>query len=166
MHGTGDSHHVVRIDAQPAYNPRFPEPEHHEVTLRILLADDERAIAITLADDLKRAGHQVRVASDGGEARDALMQETFDVLVTDIRMPVVSGVELLETLKSRGVDTEVIIITGYGTIDSAVDAIRKGGLRLHPQALRQRRHPRRAPQDRGDPPTARRERRAARNPGA
>jgi DNA-binding NtrC family response regulator len=102
------------------------EPEPHEATLRILLADDERAIAITLADDLKRAGHQVRVASDGGEARAALAHESFDVLVTDIRMPVVSGVELLEDLKSRGADTEVIIITGYGTIDSAVDAIRKG----------------------------------------
>jgi len=126
MHGGGDSHHVVRIDARPAYNPRFPQLEPHEATLRILLADDERAIAITLADDLKRAGHDVRVASDGGEARDALAQESFDVLVTDIRMPVVSGVELLEAVKARGADTEVIIITGYGTIDSAVDAIRKG----------------------------------------
>ncbi len=94
--------------------------------MRILLADDERAIAITLADDLKRAGHQVTVASDGAEARQALHKTSFDVLVTDIRMPQVSGVELLEELKRSDAPTEVIIITGYGTIESAVDAIKKG----------------------------------------
>ena len=94
--------------------------------MKILLADDERAIAITLADDLKREGHTVRVANDGGEARAALAEDTFDALVTDIRMPVVSGIELLEDIRARDLDTEVIIITGYGTIDSAVDAIKKG----------------------------------------
>ena len=94
--------------------------------LRILLADDERAIAITLADDLKRAGHQVTVASDGAEARQALQKGAFDVLVTDIRMPQVSGVELLEELKRSEAPTEVVIITGYGTIESAVEAMKKG----------------------------------------
>ncbi|MFV1958401.1 MAG: sigma-54-dependent transcriptional regulator [Planctomycetota bacterium] len=94
--------------------------------MRILLADDERAIAITLADDLKRAGHEVTVASDGGEARDALRREAYDVLVSDIRMPVVTGLELLEEVKKSGRATEVVIITGYGTIESAVAAIKKG----------------------------------------
>ncbi len=94
--------------------------------MRILLADDERAIAITLADDLARAGHQVKVVSDGGQARQALRTAEYDVLVTDIRMPQANGVELLEEVKSSGKDTEVVIITGYGTIESAVDAIKKG----------------------------------------
>jgi two-component system response regulator AtoC len=94
--------------------------------LRILLADDERAIAITLADDLRRAGHEVRVASDGTAAQQALAEETFDVLVTDVRMPGVTGDQLLEEVKARRPETEVIIITGFGNIESAVHAIKKG----------------------------------------
>jgi two-component system response regulator HydG len=94
--------------------------------MKVLLADDERAIAVTLADDLKRAGHRVRVAADGAEARKALGEEAFDVLVTDIKMPHVTGIELLALAKQASPQTEVIIITGYGTIESAVDAIKKG----------------------------------------
>jgi two-component system response regulator HydG len=94
--------------------------------MRVLLADDERAIAVTLADDLRRAGHKVRVANDGGEARRALGEERFDVLVTDIRMPQATGIDLLREGKAKDPDLEVVIITGYGTIESAVDAIKKG----------------------------------------
>jgi DNA-binding NtrC family response regulator len=94
--------------------------------VRVLLADDERAIAITLADDLRRAGLEVETAGDGLEAKAAYEQSQFDVVVTDLNMPGLSGMELLEAVKSSGTATEVIIITGYGTIDSAVDAMRKG----------------------------------------
>jgi two-component system response regulator HydG len=94
--------------------------------VRILLADDERAIAVTLADDLSRAGHEVQVASDGTQALAALRSRGFDVLVTDIRMPGVTGIDLLDHVKQHSPDTEVVIITGYGTIESAVDAIKKG----------------------------------------
>ncbi len=94
--------------------------------MRILLADDERAIAITLRDDLERAGHKVTVARDGTEARAAFTEQPFDVLITDIRMPGASGIELLGEVKKVRPDTEVVIITGYGTIESAVDATRKG----------------------------------------
>ena len=94
--------------------------------MRILLADDERAIAITLRDDLERAGHRVTVARDGNEARAALAGQTYDVLVTDIRMPGASGIELLQEVKKSRPETEVVIITGFGTIESAVDATKKG----------------------------------------
>jgi len=94
--------------------------------VRVLLADDERSIAITLADDLKRAGHKVRVVNDGTAANAALLEEHFDVLVTDIQMPGMNGIQLLEALKQKSPTTEVVIITGYATIESAVDAIRKG----------------------------------------
>ena len=94
--------------------------------MRILIADDERAIAITLRDDLERAGHKVAIARDGAEARAMLSETPFDVLVTDIRMPGASGIELLEEVKRTRPETEVVIITGYGTIESAVDATRKG----------------------------------------
>ena len=94
--------------------------------MRVLLADDERAIAITLADDLRRSGYQVVVANDGDEARKALAGGRFDVVVTDIKMPGATGMELLEEIKNGRHDTEVILVTGYGTVENAVDAMRKG----------------------------------------
>ena len=94
--------------------------------MRILLADDERAIAITLRDDLERCGHKVTLARDGHEAKALLAEQTFDVLVTDIKMPGPSGIELLQEVKRSRPETEVVIITGYGTIESAVDATKKG----------------------------------------
>jgi len=94
--------------------------------VRVLLADDERAIAITLADDLRREGIQVETASDGTEAKALFEAGDFDVVVTDLNMPGLSGLELLESIKAGEKRAEVIIITGYGTIDSAVDAMRMG----------------------------------------
>ena len=92
----------------------------------MLLADDERTIAITLADDLKRVGHVVDVVGDGEAALKAFGAHGYDVVITDMNMPGLSGVEVLEHVKGSGAESEVIIITGYGTIDSAVDAMRKG----------------------------------------
>jgi two-component system response regulator HydG len=94
--------------------------------VRILLADDERAIAVTLRDDLERAGHRVVVAKDGDEARGALAEREFDVVVTDMKMPGATGIQILEQVKRTRPETEVVIITGYGTIESAVDATKKG----------------------------------------
>ncbi|MDA1195747.1 MAG: sigma-54 dependent transcriptional regulator [Planctomycetota bacterium] len=94
--------------------------------MRVLLADDERAIAITLADDLRRAGYEVQAASDGPEALARYEAGSFDAVITDLNMPGMSGMELLERVRRSEVPAEVIIITGYGTIDSAVDAMRKG----------------------------------------
>jgi two-component system response regulator HydG len=94
--------------------------------LRVLLADDERTIAITLADDLKRVGHDVDVVGDGEAARTRFDAHNYDVVITDMNMPGLTGVQILEHVKESGREAEVIIITGYGTIDSAVDAMRKG----------------------------------------
>jgi DNA-binding NtrC family response regulator len=94
--------------------------------VRILIADDERTIAVTLRDDLERAGHHVTLAKDGNEARGILHEQTFDVVITDIRMPGASGIDLLKEVKRSRPETEVIIVTGYGTIESAVDATKRG----------------------------------------
>ncbi len=94
--------------------------------MRVLLADDERAIAITLADDLRRAGYEVETASDGNEAVASYDAGRFDAVITDLNMPGRTGLQLLEHVKASERSSEVIIITGYGTIDSAVDAMRKG----------------------------------------
>jgi len=92
----------------------------------VLLADDERSIAVTLRDDLEEAGHEVTVVPDGKEAHEKLRERRFDLLITDIRMPGMDGISLLKAAKDLDGSMEVIVITGHGTIESAVEAIRHG----------------------------------------
>ncbi|MEE8104933.1 MAG: sigma-54 dependent transcriptional regulator [Planctomycetota bacterium] len=92
----------------------------------ILLADDERTIAVTLRDDLEAAGHKVVVVADGLKALDTLKSRRFDVVVTDIRMPGMDGISLLKEAKAIEPAPEVIVITGHGTLETAVEAIRLG----------------------------------------
>ncbi len=94
--------------------------------MNVLLADDERTIAITLRDELTDAGHDVTVANDGNEAAQLLGKQRFEVLITDIRMPGLDGIELLRRAKAQDPSMEVIVITGQATIETAVEAIRHG----------------------------------------
>jgi len=92
----------------------------------VLLADDERSIAITLRDDLEEAGHNVTVVADGRKAYEELRSRRFDLLITDIRMPGLDGISLLEQAKATDPTLDVIMITGHATIETAVKAIRYG----------------------------------------
>jgi DNA-binding NtrC family response regulator len=94
--------------------------------MNILLADDEKSIAITLRDDLEEAGYAVTVVGNGKDALAQLQKGKFDLLITDIRMPGMDGIELLKNAKSINASIEVIVITGHGTIETAVEAIRHG----------------------------------------
>jgi len=94
--------------------------------MSVLLADDEKTIQITLRDALEEAGHAVVVAADGIEARRAIEERGFDAVVTDLKMPGMPGMEVLRLVKARSPDTEVIVMTGYGTVESAVDAMKAG----------------------------------------
>ena len=79
-------------------------PSH---AMNVLLVDDEKTIAITLRDALEEAGHDVVVAADGLEARRHLEERNFDVVVTDLKMPGMPGMEVLRLTKERTPDTEV-----------------------------------------------------------
>ncbi|MDR1613070.1 MAG: sigma-54 dependent transcriptional regulator [Planctomycetota bacterium] len=92
--------------------------------MKILLADDEALLRITLRDDLEEAGHQVTLASDGEEARALLASRKFDCAVTDIRMPGADGLAVLRAARKAGADA--VIITGHGSIGLAVAAMREG----------------------------------------
>jgi DNA-binding NtrC family response regulator len=94
--------------------------------MSILLADDEKTIRITLRDALDEAGHTVVAVADGIEARRAIEERNFDVVLTDLKMPGMPGMEVLRLVKGRSPDTEVIVMTGYGTVESAVDAMKAG----------------------------------------
>jgi DNA-binding NtrC family response regulator len=92
---------------------------------RILVVDDESSIRKTLKDILEFEKHQVEVASNGQEALDFVADEDFDVVLLDIKMPEMDGIEVLERI-TKLKDVPVVMISGHGTIETAVEAIRKG----------------------------------------
>ena len=95
---------------------------------RLLVVDDERAAAQTLAALFRRSGYETRTAHDGAEALAALEQAPADVVVTDLRMPEMDGMELLAAIRTRWPDVAVLVITAHGSVQTAVDAMRHGAL--------------------------------------
>lgn len=94
--------------------------------MRLLLVDDEKSIRLTLGDDLEDAGFEVVTASEGETAKEKLMNEHFDCLITDLKLPGVGGMKLLKIGREYNSDLAVIVITGYGTVESAVEAMKLG----------------------------------------
>jgi len=93
---------------------------------RILLVEDEANMARTLAKNLERAGHSVEHAPHGAAALARLEHDRYDVVLTDLKMPVMDGMELLRAIHDRQLGGAVVILTGYGTIESAVEAMKLG----------------------------------------
>ncbi len=96
------------------------------MVFKVLVAEDEEITLKHLISTLQREGYEVTGVSDGLNALGKIEKDNFNVLIADIKMPGLSGIELLEKIKEKQLETEVIIITGYGSIGSAVDAMRKG----------------------------------------
>jgi len=94
--------------------------------VKILIVDDEVNLLQSLSDVLKRKGYSVATAQNGLEALGKLKERYFNIAIVDLKMPKMGGMELLEMIKERYPQTLVVILTGYGTIKSAVDAIKKG----------------------------------------
>ena len=94
--------------------------------MKVLIIDDERSIRNTLKDILEFEGHNVELAQDGKEGFEKASQGSYDVVFCDIKMPGMDGVEVLEKLVESGVDTSIVMISGHGTIDTAVECIKKG----------------------------------------
>ncbi|MFO0728895.1 MAG: sigma-54 dependent transcriptional regulator [Myxococcota bacterium] len=94
--------------------------------MELLLVDDEPSIRLALGDALRRAGHKVTVAADGAEGAALIGTKAFDVVVTDIRMPKVDGLSLFRKVRKDAPDTEVILITAYGAVSDAVQALKEG----------------------------------------
>ena len=94
--------------------------------MKILIVDDEKAIRNTLKEILEFEGHEISLAVDGTEGLSMATSDNYDVIFSDIKMPNMDGMELLDKLNESGVDSSVIMISGHGSIDSAVECIRKG----------------------------------------
>ena len=94
--------------------------------LSIMIVDDEEIIRESFRQWFKKYSHRVDVAASGAEALEKLEKYPFEVLFVDIKMPGMSGIELLGEVKEQYPDTTVIIITAYGSIETAVDAMKMG----------------------------------------
>jgi DNA-binding NtrC family response regulator len=102
--------------------------ETMDVKMNIMIVDDEMIVRESLLHWFKKAGHNTDTASSGFEALEKLEKIPFDVLFVDIKMPGMNGLELLEQVKKEYPDTIVVIITAYGSIDTAVNAMKNGAV--------------------------------------
>lgn len=93
---------------------------------RILVVDDEESIREFLEIMLKKEGYEITLAEDGQKAKDLLTKKTFDMIISDLQMPHVTGIELLKHVKESYPETVFMLITAFGTTETAVEAMKMG----------------------------------------
>nr|MBA3454540.1 response regulator [Deltaproteobacteria bacterium] len=99
------------------------DPEHAGI---VLVVDDEPAIVESLTKIFRREGLNVLAATDGNAGLDLLRKHRVGVLLTDLMMPQTTGMDLLRAAKTIAPETEVVLMTAYGTVETAVDAMKEG----------------------------------------
>ena len=92
--------------------------------LRVLFVDDERSLQEFMRSELPRLGHDVTVCPNGTTALQAIATTTFDIAILDIRMPDMTGIDVLQRLKQVSPDTDAVMMTGYASEESMVQAMR------------------------------------------
>ncbi|MCX8068589.1 MAG: response regulator transcription factor [Anaerolineae bacterium] len=96
-------------------------------TPRILVVDDEATTRISLAELLRLEGYEVQIAASGEEALAIMAQEApFDLMVVDIKMPGIDGLQLTEAVQQRSPNTVIILLTAFGSLETAIQALRRG----------------------------------------
>jgi len=101
--------------------------------LRVLFVDDESPIRDVMKLELPRMGHDATICEDGASALKALEKNTFDAAIIDLRMPGLSGWDVVDHIKQVSPDTEIIISTGHGSMEAAINALRKGAYDFIPK---------------------------------
>ena len=94
--------------------------------MKILIIDDERSIRNSLGEILSDEGYAVDTAENGSEGLDKALKVHYDIIFCDIKMPCLDGVEVLEKLVAEGTESAIVMISGHGDIDTAVECIKKG----------------------------------------
>jgi DNA-binding response OmpR family regulator/DNA-binding transcriptional ArsR family regulator len=100
--------------------------QEENITMRILIVDDNTTFLETLSKILLLDHHDISTATSAEEALKLIMKENFDLLLTDLKMGELSGIDLIKEIRRKGIDLISLIITGYGSIDSAVEAMKTG----------------------------------------
>jgi two-component system OmpR family response regulator len=96
--------------------------------MKILVADDTKNIRMLLSRCLEMEGHEVTTAENGEQALKCFQNNSFDLAFLDIKMPIISGTEVLKQIRQLGINTPAIIITAYATIKNAVDCMQFGAV--------------------------------------
>src|SRR5512145_953450 len=93
---------------------------------RILVVDDEVNIRLTLGSMLQRAGYDVTDVANGEEAVELLARQAFDLLLVDLRMPGMDGIQVVQVARERQADVVIIVLTGHGSLDTAIEGLHQG----------------------------------------
>ena len=104
--------------------------------LNILVIDDDESMRDSCRQMLSREGYNVKVAEDGYKGLKLIKKGSFDIVILDLKMPGISGIEILEKIKSSSPETIVIVITGYPTVQSAVTAMKLGAYDFLPKPFK------------------------------
>src|SRR5688572_26985168 len=102
------------------------EPSLAEESPRVLIVDDEKVIREILSDFLTMEGYVVRTVEDGAAALRELERRAYNLVISDLKMPGMGGLELLERVAERGTNVLTVIMTGFGTVETAIEAMKKG----------------------------------------
>ena len=97
-----------------------------EAKMNILVLDDEPIVLKRLGPALEKAGHAVEVFSRSADALARVQEKSFDIVITDLKMEGLDGMQFLTGVKERAPETEVIVITGFATMDTAKESFQKG----------------------------------------
>ncbi|HEY4329644.1 MAG TPA: sigma-54 dependent transcriptional regulator [Phycisphaerae bacterium] len=116
----------VAYDQHSVPTPLKTSPQPAEPRARLLLVDDDPLIVNSLSEFLRLEGYDVDTATDGTHALEMLAAIRYNLLLTDVNMPRTNGLELLRSIKTKYPDVVVLVITGYGTIENAVEAVKMG----------------------------------------
>ncbi|MBI9077752.1 MAG: sigma-54-dependent Fis family transcriptional regulator, partial [Desulfatibacillum sp.] len=106
----------------------MPDP-----AIKVLVIDDEEAICRNCEKILSRSGYAVKWALNGYKAMDMMYQESFDLVITDLKMNAMGGLEVLSRVKDEWPETQVIVITGYASVSSAVEVMKTGAFDYLPK---------------------------------
>ena len=93
---------------------------------RVLIVDDERSMGDLLQTDLKLRGHEPQAVTSGDDALRALHNSSFDVVLTDVKMPGMTGIQLCEQIVANRPDVPVVVMTAFGSLETAIAAMRAG----------------------------------------
>ncbi len=106
--------------------PKVEVPREAKLGLKVLSVDDEEVIRTLLKKILTKAGYEVKLAASGEEGLKLMKKEAFDLCIIDLKMPGMGGIAFLSQMKEDHPDTEAVILTAFGDIDTAVDAMKNG----------------------------------------